>query len=131
MISSLITNLSLRYLAIDRLISSVGKFSLPTCGDDREPRQQLSSFTQPKPRSASSDWFDNASRRQITSIKIYDGRARLWLRDFGLTVSHCLGRLTNSMFGKQFSQPPPFGTVHPDDDNDIQVQRPKDAARKH
>ena len=35
------------------------------------------------------------------------------------------------MFGKQFSQPPPFGTVHPDDDNDIQVQRPKDAARKH
>src|SRR6476619_5943999 len=35
------------------------------------------------------------------------------------------------MFGKQFSQPPPFGTGHPDDDNDIQIQRPRDAARKH
>ena len=35
------------------------------------------------------------------------------------------------MFGKQFSQSPPFGTVHPDDDNDIQVERPRDAARKH
>ncbi len=35
------------------------------------------------------------------------------------------------MFGKQFSQPPPFGTVHPDDDNDIQIRRPRDAARKH
>ena len=35
------------------------------------------------------------------------------------------------MFGKRFSQPPPFGTVHPDDDRDIEVQRPKDAARKH
>src|SRR5882762_3846200 len=35
------------------------------------------------------------------------------------------------MFGKQSSQPPEFGTVHPDDDNDIQVQRPRDAARKH
>ena len=35
------------------------------------------------------------------------------------------------MFGKRFSQPPPFGTVDPDDDRDIEVQRPKDAARKH
>jgi signal peptidase I len=35
------------------------------------------------------------------------------------------------MFGKQSSQPPPFGTVHPDDDKDIQIQRPRDAARKH
>jgi len=35
------------------------------------------------------------------------------------------------MFGKNFSQPPPFGTIHPDDDTDIEVQRPKDAARKH
>lgn len=35
------------------------------------------------------------------------------------------------MFGKRFNQPPPFGTVHPDDDSDIEIQRPKDAARKH
>lgn len=35
------------------------------------------------------------------------------------------------MFGKQSIQPPPFGTIHPDDDRDIQIQRPKDAARKH
>jgi signal peptidase I len=35
------------------------------------------------------------------------------------------------MFGKRFSQPPPFGTVDPDDDRDIEVQRPRDAARKH
>jgi signal peptidase I len=35
------------------------------------------------------------------------------------------------MFGKRSSQLPPFGTVHPDDDRDIQVQRPRDAARKH
>jgi len=36
-----------------------------------------------------------------------------------------------SMLGKQFNQPPPFGTIHPDDDRDIEIQRPKDAARKH
>src|SRR5437667_8653349 len=35
------------------------------------------------------------------------------------------------MLGKQFNQPPPFGTIHPDDDCDIEIQRPKDAARKH
>ena len=35
------------------------------------------------------------------------------------------------MLGKQFNQPPPFGTIHPDDDRDIEIQRPKDAARKH
>jgi signal peptidase I len=35
------------------------------------------------------------------------------------------------MFGNKLSQPPPFGTVHPDDDPDIDVQRPKEAARKH
>ncbi len=35
------------------------------------------------------------------------------------------------MLGKPFSQPPPFGTIHPDDDRDIEIQRPKDAARKH
>ena len=35
------------------------------------------------------------------------------------------------MFGKKFNQPPPFGTIHPDDDADIELQRPKDAARKH
>src|SRR5262245_42614264 len=35
------------------------------------------------------------------------------------------------MFGKHFNQPPPFGMVHPDDDPDIDIQRPKDAARKH
>src|SRR6266508_3036145 len=34
------------------------------------------------------------------------------------------------MFGKQ-STPPPFGTVDIDDDRDIEVQRPKEAARKH
>src|SRR5437763_15799180 len=31
----------------------------------------------------------------------------------------------------QLTQPPPFGTIHPDDDRDIQIQRPRDAARKH
>ena len=35
------------------------------------------------------------------------------------------------MFGKKFNQPTPFGTIHPDDDQDIGVERPKDAARKH
>jgi len=35
------------------------------------------------------------------------------------------------MFGKKFNQPTPFGTIHPDDDPDIAVERPKDAARKH
>src|ERR1700751_2996541 len=35
------------------------------------------------------------------------------------------------MLGKQINQPPPFGTIHPDDDRDIDIQRPKDAARKH
>jgi signal peptidase I len=35
------------------------------------------------------------------------------------------------MFGKQSSQPPPFGTIHVDDDTDIEVRRPRDAARKH
>jgi signal peptidase I len=35
------------------------------------------------------------------------------------------------MFGNHLTQPPPFGTVHPDDDPDIEVQRPRDAARKH
>ena len=31
----------------------------------------------------------------------------------------------------QLTQPPPFGTIHPDDDRDIQIQRPRDVARKH
>lgn len=35
------------------------------------------------------------------------------------------------MLGKHLTQPPPFGTIHPDDDLDIQIQRPRDAARKH
>ena len=35
------------------------------------------------------------------------------------------------MFGKQFRQSPPFGTIDVDDDRDIEVQRPKDVARKH
>ena len=35
------------------------------------------------------------------------------------------------MFGKHMTQPPPFGTVDPGDDIDIEVQRPKEAARKH
>ena len=35
------------------------------------------------------------------------------------------------MLGKQLSQVPPFGTVDADDDRDIQIQRPRDAARKH
>ena len=35
------------------------------------------------------------------------------------------------MFGKPSSQPPPFGTIHVDDDPDIEVRRPRDAARKH
>ena len=35
------------------------------------------------------------------------------------------------MFGKRFNQPPPFGTVDADDDRDIEVHRPREAARKH
>lgn len=35
------------------------------------------------------------------------------------------------MFGKQIRQLPPFGDVHPDDDPDIEVHRPRDAARDH
>lgn len=35
------------------------------------------------------------------------------------------------MFRNHLTQPPPFGTIHPDDDPDIEVQRPRDAARKH
>src|SRR5216683_2121656 len=35
------------------------------------------------------------------------------------------------MSSTKFNQPPPFGTIHPDDDPDIEVKRPKDAARKH
>ena len=35
------------------------------------------------------------------------------------------------MFAKRFSQPPPFGTVDPDDDRDIEVQRPREIARRH
>ncbi len=35
------------------------------------------------------------------------------------------------MLGNKFNQPTPFGTIHPDDDPDIEVHRPKDAARKH
>src|SRR5712664_4923138 len=35
------------------------------------------------------------------------------------------------MFSTKFSEPPPFGTIHPDDDPDIEVKRPKVAARKH
>ena len=37
---------------------------------------------------------------------------------------------TKLMFGK-FNQPPPFGTVDADDDRDIEVHRPREAARKH
>jgi signal peptidase I len=32
---------------------------------------------------------------------------------------------------KQAKQPPPFGGIHPDDDLDIEVRRPKDASRRH
>src|SRR5947208_8617856 len=35
------------------------------------------------------------------------------------------------MFGNRFNQPPPFGTVDADDDRDIEVHRPREAARKH
>jgi signal peptidase I len=35
------------------------------------------------------------------------------------------------MFGKQIRQIPPFGGIHPDDDPDIEVYRPTDAARDH
>jgi len=46
----------------------------------------------------------------------------------GLTES--LPKVFKAMFGKQ-STPPPFGTIDIDDDRDIEVQRPKEAARKH
>jgi len=36
------------------LTCSVGKFYLPTRGDDREPRQQLSSFTELRAREKAS-----------------------------------------------------------------------------
>jgi len=35
------------------------------------------------------------------------------------------------MFRNHLTQSPPFGIIHPDDDPDIEVQRPRDAARKH
>jgi len=35
------------------------------------------------------------------------------------------------MFGKRSKNIPPFGGIHPDDDPDIEVHRPKDAAREH
>jgi len=35
------------------------------------------------------------------------------------------------MFGKRTNKTPPFGGIHPDDDPDIEIQRPKDAARDH
>src|SRR5260370_40910885 len=35
------------------------------------------------------------------------------------------------MVGIKLNPPPHFGTNHPDEDPDIQVQRPRDAARKH
>src|SRR5947207_10112665 len=35
------------------------------------------------------------------------------------------------MFGNRFNQSPPFGTVDADDDRDIEVHRPREAARKH
>ncbi len=38
---------------------------------------------------------------------------------------------TKLMFGNRFNQPPPFGTVDADDDRDIEVHRPREAARKH
>src|SRR3989442_9908479 len=38
---------------------------------------------------------------------------------------------TKLMFGKRFNQPRPFGTVDADDDRDIEVHRPREAARKH
>jgi signal peptidase I len=35
------------------------------------------------------------------------------------------------MLGKQIRQLPPFGEIHPDDDPDIEIHRPRDAARDH
>src|SRR2546425_12869910 len=35
------------------------------------------------------------------------------------------------MFGKRSKNELPFGGIHPDDDPDIDIHRPKDAARKH
>ena len=35
------------------------------------------------------------------------------------------------MLGKHTNDLPPFGTIHPDDDRDIEIHRPKEAARKH
>src|SRR5215813_3365241 len=35
------------------------------------------------------------------------------------------------MFRNHSTQLPPFGLIHPDDDPEIEVQRPRDAARKH
>lgn len=71
-------------------------------------------------------WFDNAGKRRITSILLQREPPR-HKKTFVYRRSRHLG----FMFRKKFSQPPPFGTVHPDDDTDIQVQRPRDAARKH
>jgi len=35
------------------------------------------------------------------------------------------------MFGKQNKSAPPFGGIHPDDDPNIEIERPKDTARQH
>lgn len=35
------------------------------------------------------------------------------------------------MAERQLRQPPPFGGIHPDDDRDIEVRRPRDASREH
>src|SRR5882724_5745595 len=92
MMSSLITNFEPPVFGDRSLTCSVGEFHLPTCGDDREPRQQLSSFYRrlalcyalvKRPQNAGALRagmpalrFDNASRRRITSMRIDDERSR-------------------------------------------------------
>jgi len=39
--------------------------------------------------------------------------------------------LKGIMFAKLSKNTPPFGGIHPDDDPDIEIRRPKDAAREH
>ena len=55
--------------------------------------------------------------------------------NLGLELQQAVGLLSSrdserAMFGKQSNQPP-FGTIDIDDDRDIEVQRPRDDARKH
>ncbi len=69
-------------------------------------------------RLAGKDTFDKARERTLTS----------GLR-FGQRFENGWHGITREMFGIRTRRPPPFGGVHVDDDKDIQIMRPQEAAR--